>query len=105
MTRKVLLVLLMFSFISAEIPETLFEDGNRSMSEGNYKDAIQAYESILKLGYETGNLYYNLGNAYYRLHSIGLSAWAYYNALSMKPRDKDIIHNLQQKEHVYIDVF
>jgi tetratricopeptide (TPR) repeat protein len=93
----------MFSFLSAEIPEILFEDGNRSMSEGNYKDAIQAYESILKLGYETGDLYYNLGNAYYRLHSIGLSAWAYYNALSMKPRDKDIIHNLQVTQARQVD--
>ena len=103
MTRKVLLVLLMFSFISAEIPETLFEDGNRSMGEGNYKDAIQAYESILELGYETGDLYYNLGNAYYRLHSIGLSAWAYYNALSMKPIDKDIIHNLHVTQARQVD--
>ena len=103
MTSKILLFLLMFSFLSAEIPETLFEDGNRSMGEGNYKDAIQAYESILELGYETGDLYYNLGNAYYRLHSIGLSTWAYYNALSMKPRDKDIIHNLQVTQARQVD--
>jgi len=103
MTQKFLLLILMLSFLSAEIPETLFEEGNRSMSEGNYKDAIQAYESILKLGYETGDLYYNLGNAYYRLHSIGLSAWAYYNALSMKPRDKDIIHNLQVTQARQVD--
>ena len=101
MTSKIPLALLMFGVLSAQIPETLFEDGNRAMGDGNYTDAIQAYESILELGFENGNLYYNLGNAYYRIHSIGLAAWAYYNALSMKPRDKDIYHNLQVVYNIF----
>ena len=103
MTRKIPLALLMFGVLSAQIPETLFEDGNRAMGDGNYTDAIQAYESILELGFENGDLYYNLGNAYYRIHSIGLAAWSYYNALSMKPRDKDIYHNLQVAQARQVD--
>ena len=94
---------MIFSSLCAQVAEQLFSDGNEKMREGNYVDAIQIYESILELGFENGDLYYNLGNAYYRKYSIGLAAWAYYNALSINPRDKDIIHNLKVVQAKQVD--
>tara|TARA_B100001564_G_scaffold189308_1_gene158892 strand:+ start:693 stop:1439 length:747 start_codon:yes stop_codon:yes gene_type:complete len=74
--------------------EDMFKKGNEEMVAENYKEAIEVYESILNLGYESSELYYNLGNGYFRLELIGNSIWAYMNALDMAPRDRDIAYNL-----------
>ena len=75
--------------------EALFLEGNESYAKGKYEDAIQSYESILALGFESGDLYYNLGNAYYKQHSLGQAIWAYRNALKLKPMDPDAQYNLE----------
>ena len=94
MIHKITFYLFTLATLSAQTPKQLFENGNNAMVEKNYKNAINAYESILELGFESGELYYNLGNAYYRANSIALATWAYYNSLSITPRDKDTMHNL-----------
>ena len=40
MTRKIPLALLMFGVLSAQIPEMLFEDGNRAMGDGTSGQTI-----------------------------------------------------------------
>lgn len=103
MIHKIALLLIIIGTLFAKTPEQLFEEGNYAMVEQNYKNAIQSYESILELGFESGELYYNLGNAYYRVNYIGLATWAYYNALSMRPRDKDTMHNLNVTQARQLD--
>ena len=101
--RITLIIFLLLSNGYCGIIDNLFLKGNEAMIDDDYDDAIQAYESILDIGYENSDLYYNLGNAYYRSHIIGQSIWAYTNALEMAPRDKDIGHNLSVANARIID--
>ncbi len=101
--RKSLILILILSCGICGIVDNLLLEGNEAMIREEYDNAIQAYESILGLGYENSDLYYNLGNAYYRSNYIGQSIWAYMNALDITPRDKDIIHNLSVANARIID--
>ena len=101
--RKSLISILILSYGICGIVDNLLLEGNEAMISEEYDNAIQAYESILGLGYENSDLYYNLGNAYYRSNYIGQSIWAYMNALDITPRDKDIIHNLSVANARIID--
>ena len=101
--RKSLIPILILSYGICGIVDNLLLEGNEAIISEEYDNAIQAYESILGLGYENSDLYYNLGNAYYRSNYIGQSIWAYMNALDITPRDKDIIHNLSVANARIID--
>ena len=101
--KKSLISILILSYGICGIVDNLLLDGNEAMISEEYDNAIQAYESILGLGYENSDLYYNLGNAYYRSNYIGQSIWAYMNALDITPRDKDIIYNLSVANARIID--
>jgi tetratricopeptide (TPR) repeat protein len=74
--------------------EQLVQQGNEFYQEKKYEDAIDAYQKVVRLGYEGTALYYNLGNAYYRDGKIGLSILYYEKALKLSPHDDDVIHNL-----------
>ena len=78
----------------SELADGLYIEANKVLIAENYNDAIVKYESILKDGYESAELYYNLGNAYYRSEQLGKSIWAYSNALDIAPRNRDVAHNL-----------
>ena len=69
---------------------------------GNYQEAIKAYESLLKQG-ESAELYYNLGNAYYRTENITRAVLNYERALLLSPGDGDIRFNLQIARSKTID--
>ena len=78
----------------SELADGLYIEANKALIAENYNDAMVKYESILKDGYESAELYYNLGNAYYRSEQLGKSIWAYSNALDIAPRNRDVAHNL-----------
>ena len=78
----------------SELADGLYIEANKALIAENYDDAIVKYESILKDGYESAELYYNLGNAYYRSEQLGKSIWAYSNALVIAPRNRDVALNL-----------
>ncbi|MEE9463985.1 MAG: tetratricopeptide repeat protein [Candidatus Neomarinimicrobiota bacterium] len=56
--------------------------------------AVQEFEGIIAVGYDSEVLYYNLGNTYYRLDDIAGAVWAYEKALKMDPNDGDARYNL-----------
>ncbi len=72
-----------------------FEQGNTFYQKGEYQQAVDNYESALKLGYANAALYYNLGNSYYKLNKIGKSILNYERAKKFAPRDQDVLYNLQ----------
>ena len=92
--KNYILITMIISYGISDVPNDIFMQGNQSMLEEKYVDAVQSYESILSLGYENADIYYNLGNAYYRTHHIGQAIWAYKNALYLEPRHKDAMYNL-----------
>lgn len=78
-----------------DVSGTLFQEGNRAFSTGKFKDAVANYESLVKSGAWSSNLFYNLGNAYYRDHDFGRAILNYERALRIDPRHPEAQANLQ----------
>ncbi len=94
-----ILKLVLFLFVAVNTVSVMASDtrlikGNAYYEEGNFKDAIAAYEDILKTGLESPGLYYNLGNAYYRNGLLTKAIINYERALLLAPHDRDIRYNL-----------
>ncbi len=79
-----------------ETPLTLaFVQAGKDYREGNYKQAIVNYESIIADGFESGQIYYNLANSYFKNNQLGQAILSYERALRLMPRDSDIKFNYQ----------
>lgn len=94
-----MLILLFFLPVAAlfamQENEQLFLNGNQNYQQENYDEAISSYESILKNGYESWELYFNLGNAYFRSGRVGKAILNYERARRLAPLNADIRHNLE----------
>ena len=90
-------------YLNAQEADTLMEKGNNLFIEGKYQDAIDTYENILKLGYESSELYYNLGNSYYKQNIISRAILNYEKALQLSPNDDDIKYNLELCNRLVVD--
>lgn len=73
--------------------EQLFARGNLYYEEGRYDEAIEEYSAIIKAGKASAPVYYNLAGAYFKAGELGRSILNYERALSMAPRDADIMAN------------
>ncbi|MBF0532731.1 MAG: tetratricopeptide repeat protein [Candidatus Omnitrophica bacterium] len=74
---------------------TFFAAGRAAYTQGNYAQAIQAYENILAAGRASGPVYYNLANAYFRHGQLGRAILNYQRAARLMPRDKDLKFNFK----------
>ncbi len=96
--RKIVIVLfsiISFSQIAAQAEaENLLQQGNTFYQSGQFEQAIEVYEKIISLDYESPALYYNLGNSYFRSEKLGLAILNFEKALKLDPDDEDIQHNL-----------
>lgn len=90
-------------FLNAQEADSLLVKANNLYTEGKYHDAIDTYENILKLGYESPELYYNLGNTYYKQNVIAQTILNYEKALQLAPNDEDINYNLQLTNRLVVD--
>lgn len=81
-------------FGSAETDQERFKKALKYYDEENFSEAVEEFSKLAGLGYENGDLYYNLGNAYYRNGEVGSAVAAYLAAKKLKPRDPDILANL-----------
>lgn len=90
--------LLLIAISGRAQPDTLdhrFATANEAYAQGRYKQAVEAYETILDAGYESAALYHNLGNAYVRLDRMGPAIWAYERGRRLRPNDPRLRHNLE----------
>lgn len=62
-------------------------------AEGQYEQAAEIYEALLKEG-EAAELYYNLGNCYYKTEKLAYAILNYERAYRLNPADPDIEANL-----------
>ena len=76
-------------------PEQAFDEANRLYEQNKFAEARDAYETILRGGLVSGELYYNLGNAYYKTGDLGKAILNFERALRFMPNDDDLKHNLQ----------
>jgi tetratricopeptide (TPR) repeat protein len=77
-------------------------EADKSYSEGQYQQAIEQYEQLLKQGVSTA-VYYNLGNAYYRVDDLTHAILNYERALLLSPSDDDVKFNLQLARSKTVD--
>lgn len=80
-----------------------FEAGNDLYQKGNYKEAVEAYEQVLKADKQSAELYFNLGNCYYKLNKVAPAIYNYEKALVLSPNDSDVLTNLRFAQKRTID--
>lgn len=98
----VLLMLLVLVPSTSFAQKSLKASGDEAYGKGNYQQAINDYEQLLKQGVNA-DVYYNLGNAYYRSENITKAIINYERALLLSPGDDDIRFNLQLARSKTID--
>ncbi len=102
---KKLSYIFIFLFSLGTFPqnETVFAEANKLYNEAKYQDAIDTYESIIKSGQHSAELYFNLGNANYKLNRIAPSVYYYEKAIRLDPKDTEILNNLAFAQNMTID--
>lgn len=98
MKRYLLIVislLLGANFVSAQVYEQTFEEGNKLYAEANFKAAASQYQKIVDAGYASSKLFYNLGNAYYKQKQYAKAILYFEKAYVLNPSDSQIKHNLE----------
>ncbi|MFA4888920.1 MAG: SH3 domain-containing protein [Candidatus Omnitrophota bacterium] len=72
-----------------------FDQANDLYRQARYSQAAEAYESIIKGGFVSGQLYYNLGNCYFKQQELGSAVLNYERAKIFMPRDSDLKANYE----------
>ncbi|MBI5115929.1 tetratricopeptide repeat protein [Candidatus Poribacteria bacterium] len=73
----------------------VFDIANEEYKAGNYENAARLYENLLSGSrLKKADVCYNLGNSYFKLNKYGKAIVAYRRALSLAPREQDILANL-----------
>jgi tetratricopeptide (TPR) repeat protein len=87
----------------AQDPHALLVQANLAYQQGRVEEAKTTYEQIVRLGYDSGELFYNLGNAYYRTGNIPRAVLNYERAARIMPNDDDLRHNLRLASLMAVD--
>jgi hypothetical protein len=80
--------------VATKSADELWTEAERAYREGEFAEAVVAYEAIIAQGMESAELYYNLGNAYFKQNNLGRSILFYNRAQLLNPSDEDVHHNL-----------
>jgi len=91
----ILSVILIPVLLLAQEPSTLFSQAKQQYNQGNYEQAINDYQQIIRQGVESAPLHFNMGNAYFKAGEIGEAILHYEKAAKLAPRDQDIQYNLK----------
>jgi len=72
-----------------------FAKANQEYAAGHFKEAIDDYETLVRSGEWSANLFYDLGNAYFRNGDFGRSILNYERALALEPHHPETQANLR----------
>ena len=72
-----------------------FTNANREYAQGHFKEAISGYETLVRAGQWSANLFYDLGNAYFRTGDFGYAILNYERALALERHHPEATANLQ----------
>ncbi len=116
-TPLLILLVALTPFIRGDGPKTKgntpFAAANELYRQGNYKEAVKAYEKLLQSEKNTA-VAYNLGNAYFKVFQLepnrasgylGRAILCYEKVLRASPRDVDALANLKYARSLTIDKF
>lgn len=99
--KKVFYIVLFFTQIFWA--QSAFDKGNEFYKQENYEAAAASYESVLKEGKESAEVYFNLGNAYYKLNKVAPAIYNYEKALMLSPNSLEAKINLSFAQKRTID--
>ncbi len=88
---------------SAQSKASDFKEANALYESGKFKEAAERYGSIAEEKRGGAAVFYNLGNAELRAGRKGKARVWYERALKIKPRDADILWNLQILKNALTD--
>lgn len=71
-----------------------FEEANHHYDEGKFAEAEQGYQSLVKDGHYSPQLFYNLGNTEFRLEKTGAAILNYERAEMLAPGNPEVQANL-----------
>jgi tetratricopeptide (TPR) repeat protein len=83
--------------------QTGFENGNTLYKQGNYKEAIDAYETVFRTKKQSAELYFNIANCYYKLNKVAPTIYNYEKALVLNPDFAPAKNNLEIAKKLQID--
>lgn len=86
----------------AEISAAI-ESGNQYYTSSDYTAAVEQYESVIRGGYESAELYFNLGNAYFKLNDFPSAILYYEKSLKLDPTDENTKFNLALADSRIVD--
>jgi hypothetical protein len=94
--RSFVVVGLLFISISCVLGQSNpgFGRANDEFAKGNFKQAIEHYESLVQSKQWSAPLFYNLGNAYFRADDLGRAILNYERALALDPQQPETAANL-----------
>ncbi len=72
-----------------------FAKANQEYAQGHFKEAISGYETLVRAGQWSANVFYDLGNAYFRTGDFGRAVLNYERALVLEPHHPEATANLQ----------
>lgn len=72
-----------------------FAKANQEYAAGQFKEAIDDYEALVRSGQWSANLFYDLGNAHFRTGDFGHAILSYERALALDPRHAEADANLR----------
>ena len=101
------IIFLSISSVFAQVQDAVraFDEGNAYYRDGNYTDAIDAYQNAIEEGFASGALYYNLGNAYFRSDQLGQAIRYFEKAHQLMPKSQELAHNLAFARTQTVDQF
>jgi len=82
----------------SETPERLWDAASTAYINGNYHEAVEAYEQLVARGFSSAKLYYNLANAYFKEERLSRAILFYRRALRIDPGSVDARYNLSVAE-------
>ncbi|MFH6961282.1 tetratricopeptide repeat protein [Flavobacterium plurextorum] len=84
--------------------QSAFDKGNALYQKGQYQQAADVFESIVKEDkQESAEVYYNLANCYYKLNKVAPSIYTYEKALVLNPHHPEALNNLKFAKKRTID--
>src|SRR5881409_327267 len=84
------------TFVGASaFAQTDFDKANQKYAQGHFKEAIAGYETLVRSGPVSANLFYDLGNTYFRAGNFGRAILNYERALALEPHHPEATANLQ----------
>lgn len=91
---KLTMALVCFALVASARGDSLAGRAAAAYDQGKAAEAQALYRQALAAGQGNANVYYNLGNCAYVQGRLGRAVAAYERARRLKPRDSDIVENL-----------